>query len=239
MSKVFVIPDVHLKPWMFEKASEMIAKGAYDYIVILGDLVDDWGQEMNISLYNETFDAAIEFIKKHQNTFFCYGNHDVSYLWDKLESGYSTYARDTVIKRLEELKNTLHEGNCAFVHNIDDVLFSHAGVMMSFVLEHLGQYGRLETQDLVNYINSMNKEQLWRDDSPIWTRSNYGGHSYPFGTLQVVGHTPMKILTIFGDIVIVDTFSTYPDGKPIGDETFVWVDTVKKKVHLSSSEYDL
>ena len=50
MSIVFVIPDVHLKPWMFEKASELIAKGSYDAIVMLGDLVDDWGQEKNTSI---------------------------------------------------------------------------------------------------------------------------------------------------------------------------------------------
>ena len=41
MSKVFVIPDVHLKPWMFEKASEIVGKGSYDAVVMLGDLVDD------------------------------------------------------------------------------------------------------------------------------------------------------------------------------------------------------
>ena len=38
MSRVFVIPDVHLKPWMFEKVSELIAQGEYDHIVMLGDL---------------------------------------------------------------------------------------------------------------------------------------------------------------------------------------------------------
>ena len=27
MSKVFIIPDVHLKPWIFEKASALVAKG--------------------------------------------------------------------------------------------------------------------------------------------------------------------------------------------------------------------
>lgn len=37
MSKVFVIPDVHLKPWMFEKASEIVGKGSYDAVVMLGD----------------------------------------------------------------------------------------------------------------------------------------------------------------------------------------------------------
>lgn len=51
MSKVFVIPDVRLKPWMLEKASELIAKGSYDAIVMLGDLVDDWGQEKNTEGY--------------------------------------------------------------------------------------------------------------------------------------------------------------------------------------------
>ncbi len=60
MSKVFVIPDVHLKPWMFEKASELISKGSYDAVVMLGDLVDDWYQEKNNDLYNETFDVALQ-----------------------------------------------------------------------------------------------------------------------------------------------------------------------------------
>ena len=59
MSRVFVIPDVHLKPWMFEKASELIAQGEYDHIVMLGDLVDDWDQERNLDLYAETFDAVV------------------------------------------------------------------------------------------------------------------------------------------------------------------------------------
>ncbi len=232
MSKVFIIPDVHLKPWIFEKASEKISEGTYDHIVMLGDLVDDWGQEQNIKLYNDTFDAAIEFIRDHPNTLFCYGNHDVSYPWDKLESGFSTYARDTVIKRLDELENALPEGNCAFVHCIDDVLFSHAGIMMSFVIEQLGQYGRLQTSDLVYYINSMTKDQLWRDDSPLWARPEYGGHSYPFGVMQVTGHTPVDKYTRYGDIIITDTFSTYNDGSPIGDEKFTWIDTNNKEVHI-------
>ncbi len=72
MSKVFVVPDVHLKPWMFEKANEVVSAG--------------------------TFDAAIAFVRKHPDTWFCYGNHDVSYLWEALHQGnvltldnFSTY----------------------------------------------------------------------------------------------------------------------------------------------------
>ena len=61
MSKVFIIPDVHLKPWMFTEADKYVSNGDYDAVIMLGDLVDDWGQEYNIPLYNETFDAAIAF----------------------------------------------------------------------------------------------------------------------------------------------------------------------------------
>ncbi len=57
MSKVFVIPDVHLKPWMFDKAEELLSRSEYDKIVCMGDLVDDWDQEKNLGLYSETFDA--------------------------------------------------------------------------------------------------------------------------------------------------------------------------------------
>ncbi len=55
MSKVFVIPDVHLKAWIFDKAEELLSQNEYDKIVCLGDLVDDWDQEKNLRLYSETF----------------------------------------------------------------------------------------------------------------------------------------------------------------------------------------
>jgi len=48
MSKVFVIPDVHLKPWILDKAEEILSQKEYDKVVCLGDLVDDWDQEKRI-----------------------------------------------------------------------------------------------------------------------------------------------------------------------------------------------
>jgi len=107
MSKVFMIPDVHLKPWMFDRASELVDRDFYDAVVILGDLVDDWGQRKNRDLYNETFDKAIRFVKEHQNTFFCYGNHDISYIWELSESGYSRTMQALVEDRLTELIGSL------------------------------------------------------------------------------------------------------------------------------------
>ena len=100
-----MIPDVHLKPWMFDQADGIYKKEKCDKIVFLGDLIDDWDQEKKLDLYNETFDRAISFAKDHQDLFICYGNHDMSYVWDKMESGYSPWDRELVVRRLHELRD--------------------------------------------------------------------------------------------------------------------------------------
>ena len=229
MSKVFIIPDVHLKPWMFEKASQLILEGSYDAVVMLGDLVDDWYQEKNLDLYNETFDAAVAFANKHKNTFWCYGNHDVSYLWEAMESGYSYYARETVVKSINNLTVALTPENIGFIYKIDNVVFSHGGLTESFVMRHFGD-NQIDFDSMFLRINKMGKAELWQDDSPIWARPQYGGISlYSMELLQVVGHTPVRTALDEGNILTLDTFSTYTDGRPIGDERFVWVDTVEKK----------
>ncbi len=228
MSKVFVIPDVHLKPWMFEKASELIRRESYDAVVMLGDLVDDWNQERNLDLYNETFDAAIDFVGKHKDTFWCYGNHDISYLWQAMESGYSFYARETVADRIEDLRRSMPPENVGFIHMIDNVLFSHAGLTESFVMRCFGS-GYADLFSMIGKINRMGEAELWRDDSPIWARPQYGEmRMYPQGVLQVVGHTPVKTVLEKGDLLTLDTFSTYRDGRSVGDERFAFIDTIEK-----------
>ena len=52
--KVLVIPDVHLKPWMFDRAAELLKDGAADRAVCLMDIPDDWRQEFNLDLYVQT-----------------------------------------------------------------------------------------------------------------------------------------------------------------------------------------
>lgn len=49
--KVLVIPDVHLKPWMFIRAGELLKSGIAEQAVCLMDIADDWRQEFNIDLY--------------------------------------------------------------------------------------------------------------------------------------------------------------------------------------------
>ena len=52
--KVLVIPDVHLKPWMFQRASELMKEIKADRAVCLMDIADDWRQQFNLDLYIQT-----------------------------------------------------------------------------------------------------------------------------------------------------------------------------------------
>ena len=71
---------------------------------------------------------------------------------------------------------------------------------------------------------------MWDDISPIWARPQYDSlRLYPKDMMQVVGHTPVKEPIFKDNLLSVETFSTYANTIPIGDQRFVWVDTVKKE----------
>ncbi len=226
MSRVLVIPDIHLKPCMLCSASKIIEEVKPDYIAMLGDLVDDWGQESNIQLYNETFYAIKRLCCEHPNTFLCFGNHDVSYYWHALETGFSEAARMSVIAGLRDLEAVLPEGHCAFMHRIDNVIFSHAGLMRSFVERHFPNEAEREIQHIIQTVNNMGREELWMHDSPLWARPQRK-EAIPYqmsGILQVVGHTPVETALYEDGVLTLDTFSTYRSGEPYGDRKWILID---------------
>ena len=61
---------------------------------------------------------------------------------------------------------------------------------------------------------------------------------YPLDMMQVVGHTPVvaPLLENNGKLLTLDTFSTYDTGEPIGNEKYVWVDTVTEEWGVISEE---
>ena len=75
---VLVIPDVHLKSWMFDAADAAINQESPDAIVQLGDLPDDWGMQRRPEAYDALFERAEAFLAAHPDTYWCYGNHDMS-----------------------------------------------------------------------------------------------------------------------------------------------------------------
>lgn len=225
---ILVIPDVHLKPWMFRKAEEIMEQYHPARVVCLMDIPDDWKQEFNLDLYEETYDTAIRFAKTYPDTLWCYGNHDICYVWRQLESGYSPVAAGLVREKLEMLRQALpSEEQLTFMHRIDNVLFSHAGLSQAFVNKHVPEEDRTDTDHVIQTINSFSVVELWKEDSPIWLRPQI--RLEPMfredTLLQVVGHTPVTKITKQEHVISCDVFSTYRDGSPIGTEEFLMLDT--------------
>ena len=54
--KVLVIPDIHLKPFMFKQAAELMERGIAQRVVCLMDIPDDWDKQFNILFYEETYE---------------------------------------------------------------------------------------------------------------------------------------------------------------------------------------
>lgn len=48
--------------------------------------------------YIEIYDEAISFAKEFWHSLWCYGNHDLCYLWNEREFGYSKVAKAYGIK---------------------------------------------------------------------------------------------------------------------------------------------
>ena len=226
--KVLVIPDVHLKPWMFRQAADFMRTGKAERAVCLMDIPDDWGREYDIELYEETYDEAIRFATEFSDTAWCYGNHDLSYFWHCLESGYSPMASETVQKKLLELRRTVPEDNpICYVQKIDNVLFSHGGVLDYFVEEYVAKSKYHDVDAVIEEINKLGRTEMWNDMFPIWLRPQRSGIRLykPRKLLQVVGHTPMDEITREKNLISSDVFSMYRDGRPIGTQEFLLLDT--------------
>lgn len=214
---------------MFTETAKRMRKGVADRVVCLMDIPDDWSREYDLELYAQTFDAAISFAKEFPDTLWCYGNHDLCYLWNERESGYSRAAAYLVRNQLEELKSALPDRTqIRYIHRIDEALFCHGGILQAFVEENIKNTSSVD--EIIAEINAMGPEQLWCSASPIWYRPQerrepmYGGDSF----LQVVGHTPVEKIYRSGNVISCDVFSTYPDGCPIGTQKYLVIDTVEK-----------
>lgn len=226
--KVLVIPDIHLKTWIFDRAEDILKDGKADRAVCLMDIPDDWGMEFQVESYRETFDRVIAFAKAYPDTLWCYGNHDISYLWGRLETGYSPYAERRVISKLEEFENILKESSqLAFMHRIDNVLFSHGGLTTDFVRWLNQDLLDADIDDVIAAVNDAPQDYLWNDESPLWLRpQNTDKDIFRNDTYtQVVGHTPVENIYERDGIISTDVFSTYRDGRQIGESAMIVINT--------------
>ena len=212
--KILVIPDVHLKPWMFDKAEELMNKYHLDGVVFIGDLVDDWNQDCNIFLYKETIERAIQFKKDHPDSKFCYGNHEVGYMFGGTCNGNSALYYNEILPMINRYER-LVEPQLAF--KIDNVVFSHAGLTVDY------NYDSVDQLPL--------HEAFKKDNSPLWVRPNLSTE-YNDEYIQVAGHTPVKHITKLDNVYLVDSFGSDSEGNQCGDQTFMSIDTVTCEVTI-------
>ena len=131
-------------------------------------------------------------------------------------------------RKLLDLRDALPENNpIRYVQKIDNVLFSHGGVLDYFAESVVPKSKYHDVEAVVAAINELGPNEMWNDASPIWLRPQHSNMRL-YKTkelLQVVGHTPMNMITKEGNLISCDVFSTYQDGKPIGTEEFLLLDT--------------
>lgn len=226
---VLVIPDVHMKTWLFDKADKIMKSGKADKAVCLMDLPDDWGMENEIDRYQEIFDRAVEFAKRYPNTLWCYGNHDISYVWDRMESGFSVFAEKEVVSSLKRLEEALPDAKqIAFVHRINHVLFVHGGITVDAVYKLNPELLDADIDDVISAINNASVGYQWDDGSPLWFRPQLNAHMMfrENDYVQVVGHTPVEAIYEENGVISTDVFSTDPYGNQIGESAMIVIDTV-------------
>lgn len=240
--KCVIISDCHLKPEMFDRADKILASGQADMAVQMGDLVDDWGQEFNVSLYELTMRRALRFHVDHPDTLWCWGNHD--YLYAHPHSGMSETGHS---KFQEEIMGIYLRGmgdigaGQKVMHLLGGVIFTHAGLTEAWVKRRLEKVGyepgvTPSKANLVHVVNHASPEELWQEDSPIWARPQHDKQPMWGDYLQVVGHTPMRHPIQEANVLSTDLFSTYRDGAPFGDEKFIIVDTITKDWRIAEED---
>lgn len=234
-----IIPDVHLKPKIFDQAHKLLEAGVADRAVVLGDLVDDWGEEFNLPLYARTMQKVLEFNRDHSDTLWCMGNHDWGYYnpdFGKRESGHSRFVEGEMRTWLDEfLRQGIDQRRYII---IDNCIFSHAGLNKNWLAKKRKAYREADLES--NEVFRIKYRMLWEENSPIWWRpqKEYGGDPDEAWEkdkfLQVVGHSPVKTPIQEGSILSCDVFSTYRNGAPYGDQKWVVVDTETKEWEAKS-----
>lgn len=230
MSRILCIGDIHLKPVIFDKADKILDSGLADFAVQMGDMVDDWGEEFNVSLYERTMMRAIKFHKDHPDTLWVMGNHDYGYHHPNMgvrESGHSKFQEGIMGTWLREMERK--GAKQQIIHMVDGYMFTHAGLTMEWLDRRLKRVGyskhKPSIDNIIFVVNHASPEELWQEDSPIWARPQIDDYVMFPAPLQVVGHTPVRTPNQDGNVLSTDTHSTYRNGAPYGDRKFVIVDT--------------
>ena len=197
MAKVLIVPDVHGRKF-WHKAMEMVDE--VDQVVFLGDYLDPYPRE-GITFEDALieFEEILDFKKAYPDkVVLLVGNHDMHYI----KTEFMNCSRLNVWRRTEVHALYMnHIDMFQLVHEIDNYLFSHAGVYLEWTkryaitLEELFNFkkflgGRWNTLEDVSYTRGG-----WcKVGSCIWAdiRESVTNELPVMFKKQIVGHTQME-----------------------------------------------
>lgn len=208
---ILVIPDVHLKPWIFRCCAKLVKQYSPDKTVCLMDIPDKWGTKFSVELYEQTYDAAIEFARSYPDSLWCLGNHDIKYICGSFDDYYSNMVAPVVTRKHRILQRTLLDvSQMAIIHKIDNTIFCHAGLSRKYVEDIIGSQSFDDVDLVIKKINDTNYGELWENEnSPIWFRPLLDDSELfqSENMLQVVGHTPVNSIIQTGNLISTDVFT--------------------------------
>lgn len=225
MSKVLVIPDVHMKKEVIEHGLQLARKHLVEKIIMLGDYFDDW-YAMNYE-YTEMIQYLKKLLRGNPNVIPLMGNHELSYLGYPC-SGFNRTMQPDVYNFL------IKDYRFAFCYAEDGVLYSHAGVTTSWLKQNqvvtandfrLKLHRKTGPEIVEKGICKIDSYPRYVDKLLPFSQVGpaRGGKSYPsplWADLteliadpapfkQVVGHTPVKQIENIGKVWFCDVQSNY------------------------------
>ena len=132
------------------------------------------------------------------------------------------------MSKLEELENRLKSPvQINIMHRIDNVLFSHGGLTADFLRWLNKDLLDADIEEVIAAVNDAPHDYLWNDESPLWFRPQYETREIFRADIykQVVGHTPVERIFEKDGIISTDVFSTYRDGRQIGESAMMVIDS--------------
>lgn len=236
--KYLFVGDVHNHKYIFEDVHQLDEKYKFDKIVFVGDYVDDWKTDNHNSL--ETLNIVINLKNTNPDKyFFTLGNHELSYLGYPC-SGHKYELEDVVKNKLEENIDCF---DCykSIICGQNEFICTHAGLTYGYATTILGEDWKTVLDEFnANILKNLKLLTLCSNfrggnskySSFLW--SDIREHKYlrmleeKYIPNQIIGHTPVKSVYYDNEAnhYFIDTHSTYSDGTPIGDKSYLmWNDT--------------
>lgn len=235
--KILFVGDVHNHMYMFNDIAALDEKYNFDNIIFFGDYVDDWNTSNYESL--QTLDEVIELKKSNKDKYtLLLGNHEISYLGYPC-SGHD-FKLDRVVKTFITSNINLFDFYKSVYINDKEYVCTHAGIVNDYIYNVLNGSGnwklglnrfnksKLDYISNVSYCNEL-RGGMYPYSSFVWAdRLEHKAQNYdntPLIPYQIIGHTPVSTITFDettdSQYVYVDTHSTYRNGDPFGDKSYL------------------